>query len=300
MPQPAISERNARVTEQVEHTPESTNETPEEIEGTEETGTEETALTSDQAIEALRNHEDQYVRTLFAEADKQLTRLHELLKEIDASQPPTAPQLDRILEDDNEDPQIKHYRDEIERLKNALAQTREEAHTYVKDTRFKVLPSDEITRRKNEFAKVSKTIDTQLLALRTMAKAMAENLPSLANIDTLLDAIELPTRRTITRSSTQAVRAPRPRLKSVDVTLKDGRHRTFDTLGRATQWTGHDTLEVFESYIASAGVSKWREVTEPQTIKHKDVTYVITPETENGNASDDDKDETENENTENE
>lgn len=228
----------------------------------------------------LSEHEDPAIAKLWSKVVGFAAPALETYEDIKNSTPPPVSELDKQLQE-SDDPEVKAYREEIDRLQGAIKQVREQGHQHLlKD--FDLLPEDEQAKLRTRFNEQIRQVNTTLQTLTNYA-----NLMDIEGVEEGLKDFTLPTIRGGRPSGgASATTIIRPRFADVKVTVGN-KTKSNKRLGEVTAWAAHDQMEVLNAGLEAAGAGKWQDINEEITFEFGNGTYTIVPDPKYAAGADD-------------
>lgn len=222
----------------------------------------------------LINHEDNTVRQLMKKVAAEESPLRELFDTIRASSPPSAEEVGRLLRE-SEDPEIVGRRKAVDDAEAALNAAKAEARNFVL-AGFDSMPEDELKAIRQDFS----TRNAKVRALLGLVSDVAENL-GIQGVAKSVEAYEksLPSLRGVgnTSGTRTGNTGPRPKIESIEV-IKGGKDpKKYDKLSFASVYAKVSTADIYAAWLAEAGKTEWKDITETVTFAVGEVEFTVIP-----------------------
>lgn len=221
----------------------------------------------------FESHKNKTVRELWELLKQEAAPLAEIQAEVKAASPPTVPELDKDLAE-SDDPKVMEFRAEIERLETALRNAREDAHGYIKDTKYKVLSSDELEALNTKYAQQATRVRKSVGMLRDYGEIQRVD-----GVVENIDKYRIPNLRgNATRGRTNLENGgPRPKIESCTIVREDQKAKTGHQISVLAPWAKLTSADIYAAWFAKAGVSAWQDIHETHTFDVGTCTVTIVP-----------------------
>lgn len=233
---------------------------------TETTGTEKTYA------DILAGHKNKTVREMWDQVLKEAAPLAEIQEKVKAASPPPVSELDKQLAE-SDDPEVKEFREQIERLESQLRTAREDAHKHLLKG-YNTISEEEMDKLNTDYAVKATRVRKAVGMLRDYGEIM-----SVDGVVEAIDQYRIPNLRggaTRGRSNLENG-GPRPKVSECTIVRADEKVKTGQQISVLAPWAKLQTADIYSAWFQKAGTTTWQDIHETYTFEVGDCEVTIVP-----------------------